>query len=90
MAGGGLGHVLRILLVEDDARIAGILKRGLQEEGHPPESCTSGVEAIEQAISTAYDVIILDWGLPGVDGISMLQNWRSRGLRTPVLMLIAR
>ena len=81
---------MRILLVEDETRMAQLLKRGLDEEGHIADVCTNGASALEQAMSVNYDVIVLDWALPGRDGVSVLRDWRERSLRTPVLMLTAR
>ncbi len=70
--------------------MARLLKRGLDEEGHSADVCVDGAAALEQALSIGYDVIVLDWALPDRDGVSVLRDWRSRGLRTPVLMLTAR
>lgn len=81
---------MRILLVEDDPRMATLLRRGLTEEGHQVDACARGGDAASQARSVRYDVIVLDWGLPDVDGVSLLRRWRERGLATPVLMLTAR
>jgi two-component system OmpR family response regulator len=66
------------------------LSRGLAEEGHQVDVCATGGEARTQAVDIAYDVILLDWSLPDVDGVTVLRDWRSRGLRTPVLLLTAR
>jgi len=81
---------MRILLVEDDPRMTTLLRRGLTEEGHQVDACARGGDAAGQAHSVRYDVIVLDWGLPDLDGISLLRRWRERGLATPVLMLTAR
>lgn len=70
--------------------MARMLTRGLAEEGHQVDACETGGAARVQALDVAYDVILLDWSLPDVDGISVLRDWRARGLRTPVLMLTAR
>ena len=66
------------------------LSRGLTEEGHRVDVCASGAAARAQALDIAYDVILLDWSLPDVDGVTLLRDWRGRGLRTPVLLLTAR
>ncbi len=66
------------------------LSRGLAEEGHQVDVCATGGEARTQALDIAYDVILLDWSLPDMDGVTVLRDWRSRGLRTPVLFLTAR
>jgi len=81
---------VRILLVEDEARMAQLIKRGLDEEGHIADICVNGSSALQQALSIPYDVIVLDWALPDLDGVSVLRDWRQHGLRTPVLMLTAR
>ncbi len=67
-----------------------MLTRGLSEEGHRVDACATGGTARVQALDVAYDVILLDWSLPDVDGVTVLRDWRARGLRTPVLVLTAR
>ena len=79
-----------ILLVEDDAGIAKAIVRGLVEEGHSVDHCARVDEAEKQLALIAYDLVVLDWGLPDGDGLSLLRRLRERGLRTPVLMLTAR
>lgn len=81
---------VRILVVEDDERMSRLVQRGLLEEGHQVDLCQRGGDAVLQAQAVAYDVIVLDWGLPDVDGVSVLRRWRERGIETPVMMLTAR
>jgi DNA-binding response OmpR family regulator len=81
---------VRILVVEDDERLVVLLQRGLREEGHDVDACTTSADALGQARTIAYDVILLDWMLPDGDGLSLLRSWRDRGVDTPVLMLTAR
>jgi len=81
---------MKLLLVEDEEKMARVLARGLAEEGHLVDVCPSGTQALSQALSIAYDVILLDWWLPDLDGVSVLREWRAKGLATPVLMLTAR
>lgn len=81
---------MKLLVVEDEERMARMLQRGLQEEGHQVDVCTSAQQALEQGEAIEYDVVLLDWGLPDADGVSVLRRWRERGVRTPVLMLTAR
>jgi DNA-binding response OmpR family regulator len=81
---------VKLLLVEDEAQMARLLQRGLSEEGHQVDVCARGGSALEQAAQVAYDVILLDWSLPDLDGVSVLRQWRESGLSTPVLMLTAR
>ncbi|MCA3016127.1 MAG: response regulator transcription factor [Myxococcaceae bacterium] len=81
---------MKLLLVEDEASMARLLLRGLSEEGHQVDVCARGEEALRQAVEIAYDVVLLDWSLPDLDGVSVLRRWREQGLGTPVLMLTAR
>jgi two-component system, OmpR family, response regulator len=81
---------MKILLVEDEERLARSVVRGLTEEGHTVDWCGLGDDAIAQGAAIAYDVVILDWMLPDLDGLSVLRTWRSAGLFTPVLMFTAR
>lgn len=81
---------MKILLVEDDARMGQLLRRGLVEEGHLVDICERGADAAVQVRTVAYDVVVLDWGLPDVDGVTVLRGWRAQGITTPVLMLTAR
>lgn len=67
-----------------------LLHRGLTEEGHVVDVCASAAQAVESVRYADYDVIVLDWGLPDADGLSLLRTWRGEGLSTPVLMLTAR
>ena len=81
---------MKIFVVEDEERMARLLERGLREEGHQIDLAANGAEALEQGLGVDYDVIILDWSLPEMDGVSLLRRWRERGLKTPVLLLTAR
>lgn len=81
---------MKLLLVEDEPKMARMLQRGLSEEGHEVDVCDRGEDARSQAAVVPYDVIILDWALPDADGLTLLRGWRGAGLRTPVLMLTAR
>ena len=81
---------MKLLLVEDEARVARTLARGLGEEGHQVDVCATGQTALEQGQAIDYDVVLLDWSLPDLDGVSVLRAWREAGLRTPVLLLTAR
>jgi two-component system, OmpR family, response regulator len=81
---------MRILVVEDETKLARLLVRGLTEAGHMVDACEKGEDAFLQAQAIAYDVVVLDWSLPDTDGVSVLRRWRERGLSTPVLMLTAR
>ncbi len=81
---------MKLLLVEDETRLARVIARGLTEEGHTVDACERGTDAIEQGLALDYDVAILDWSLPDADGLTVLRTWRSRGSTMPVLMLTAR
>ena len=81
---------MRVLLVEDDRKAARVLKRGLQEEGFAIDVAESGEVGHELACGNHYDVIVLDWLLPGRDGLSVCRELRGDGLTTPILMLTAR
>jgi len=81
---------MHILLVEDEARLAAAIRRVLQEEGHVVDAVDDGGDALLQAASEEYDVIILDVMLPGLDGYEVARRLRKAENTTPILMLTAR
>lgn len=81
---------MKILLVEDEDKLARFLLRGLREEGHGVDHCAFLEDARARLALLAYDVVILDWVLPDGDGVALLERMRRDGDRTPVLMLTAR
>lgn len=81
---------MRILIVEDDRRLADVLRRGLQEEGYTVDLSSDGDEVIELAGMTSYDAILLDVMLPGQNGLTIARKLRSGGITAPILMLTAR
>jgi DNA-binding response OmpR family regulator len=81
---------MRILLVEDEHKIASYVKRGLQESGYAVDAVFTGRDALDWIGAAPYDLIILDIMLPGIDGLTVCRELRLRGDRTPVLMLTAR
>lgn len=81
---------MRILVVEDEPKLARLLARGLAEEGHPADVAGTGEEALWMVDSGAYDAIVLDVMLPGLDGFAVCRRLRERKVWTPVLMLTAR
>jgi two-component system OmpR family response regulator len=81
---------MRVLLVEDDERLAGSLARGLRGEGYAVDVAGDGDDAVLQARVHDYDVVILDVMLPGQDGVSVCRTLRASGRWSPVLMLTAR
>ncbi len=81
---------MRILLVEDDRKAARLLARGLQEEGFVVDVVHSAEEGEDESFSMDYDLFVLDWMLPGKEGIVLCRDLRARGVQTPILMLTAR
>jgi two-component system OmpR family response regulator len=81
---------VRILIVEDEVKLAALLRRGLAEEAHAADVARSGEDALWMAQATEYDAIVLDLMLPGVDGIEVCRRLRVDGVWSPVLMLTAR
>lgn len=81
---------MRILVVEDDKKVGGFLKQGLQEEQYAVDVCRSGTDALHMAEISPYDVIILDIMLPGMDGITVCREMRQKAILTPILMLTAK
>ena len=83
---------MRILVVEDEARLADLLRRRLEEEGHAVDVAGSGEDALDWAAvaGSAYDAIVLDVMLPGIDGLAVCRAVRQRGIATPILLLTAR
>ena len=81
---------MRVLLVEDDRKIAADIARALEGAGHVVETVTDGKEAWFRGDTEDYGAIILDLGLPKLDGLSVLKRWRANGRRIPVLILTAR
>src|SRR5262245_25413996 len=81
---------MRILVVEDELKMASLLHRGLSEEGHAVDVARTGDDGVWMAHATEYDAIVLDLMLPGLDGVSVCRRWRENGVWAPVLMLTAR
>ena len=81
---------MKILIIEDDKHILSFLTRGFSEDGHLVESSMEGEEGEYMASMNAYDIIVLDWMLPGKNGLEILQNLRKKQIRTPIIMLTAR
>jgi len=83
-------RVVRVLVVEDDVKMAGLLRRGLGEEGLSADLARTGDDALWMADSAEYDAIVLDVMLPGTDGFAVCRRLREAGTWTPVLLLTAR
>jgi len=81
---------VKLLVVEDEAKLSRMLQRGLTEEGHQVDVCATGEDAFERLAQVPYDAVVLDWSLPDADGPTLLRRWRERGDAVPVLMLTAR
>jgi two-component system OmpR family response regulator len=81
---------MRILIVEDEVKLASLIRRGLREEGLLADVAIKGEDALWMAGSSEYDVIVLDVMLPGIDGLETCKRLRADGVRTPILMLTAR
>ncbi|MGN6586677.1 MAG: response regulator transcription factor [Solirubrobacterales bacterium] len=81
---------MRVLLVEDEVKMAALLRRGLGEQGFAVEVAGSGEEAVATAAANPYDAIVLDVMLPGIDGFEACRRMRAQGVWSPVLMLTAR
>lgn len=82
---------MRILVVEDEAKISASLCRGLAAEGYVTDAALDGDQAEAMTAGTEYDLILLDWMIPGrLDGPGLLKKWREAGVQTPILMLTAR
>jgi DNA-binding response OmpR family regulator len=82
--------VARILIVEDEHRIASFVAKGLRADGHLPTTVPDGREGLDHALSGDYDLVVLDIGLPGLDGFQVLDRLRSQGSHVPVIVLTAR
>jgi DNA-binding response OmpR family regulator len=81
---------MRVLVVEDEARVAGEIATALESLGFLAETVHDGLAAWELGSTEPYSTIILDLGLPGLDGLTLLRRWRDEGVRTPILILTAR
>ncbi len=81
---------MRVLVIEDEKRIADFLSRGLESGGYAVDVANNGANALELVHTTEYDLLILDLGLPDMDGLTLLQKVRNRKVSPPVLILSAR
>ena len=80
----------KILIIEDDAKTANAIRTGLRGEGYDATIAKTGEDGFFQLNAEPFDLVILDWMLPGRDGIEILKTLRARGTKTPVLLLTAR
>lgn len=82
--------VMRILVVEDDKKIASFVVNGLKQSGFAVDHCLDGEEALVMAETTPYDAAVVDLMLPKLDGLSLIQRLRGQGVRVPILILSAK
>jgi two-component system OmpR family response regulator len=81
---------VRVLIVEDEVKMAGLIRRGLRDDGMAADVAIKGEDALWMAAATEYDVVVLDVMLPGMDGFEVCRRLRADGVWAPVLMLTAR
>jgi len=79
-----------VLVAEDDAALRSVLERGLRENGYVVDTVSDGADALNFLRTYDYDVAVLDWRMPKMDGLEALEESRRKGVRTPILMLTAR
>ena len=85
-----LAEDMRILVVEDDNKIASFVAKGLKQAGYAVDRCADGEEALALAETTPYDAAVVDVMLPKLDGLSFIQRLRGQKIRTPVIILSAK
>ncbi|GBD96413.1 MAG TPA: response regulator transcription factor [Nitrospirae bacterium] len=81
---------MRILLVEDDKKIASFIVKGLREAGFAVDHAADGEDGLHLVLTTSYDAAVVDIMLPGVDGLGLIRQLRARGINTPVIILSAK
>jgi DNA-binding response OmpR family regulator len=81
---------MRILIVEDENKVASFIKRGLEEEQYEVQTAADGEEGLRLALEKSFDLVVLDWMLPKKDGLSVLKDLRENKNMTPVLILTAK
>jgi DNA-binding response OmpR family regulator len=84
------GGPVKVLVVEDDRKLGAFLGRVLSEEGYVADVCCNGLDAVAQAESGVYALAIVDWMLPGIDGLELVRRLRADGVGMPIVMLSAR
>ena len=81
---------MRILLVEDDVQVAGFVSKGLEEAGYKVDFVNNGLDGFAYGVNSYYDLCIVDIMLPGMDGFTLIEELRRRGVKTPILVLSAK
>jgi heavy metal response regulator len=81
---------MRILVIEDEKKVADFIRRGLKEEGYAVDLASDGEDGLFQAMEIAYDLILLDLMLPKLDGVSLCKRLRENNIQTPLIMLTAK
>lgn len=81
---------MRILIIEDEPGILNFLRQGLQEESYSVDTATSGPTGLEMALREPYDVLLLDWMIPGKSGVEVCREVRKAGIKIPIIFLTAR
>lgn len=86
---GSLDGGPRVLVIEDERKLAALIRKALNEQGMPADLASNGEDALQMAIATSYDVLLVDVNLPGIDGFEVCRRLRAQGVSTPILMLTA-
>ncbi len=81
---------MKVLIVEDEAKVASFVSKGLEEEGYDVDVAYDGREGLERLLASTYDIVLLDLMIPEIDGLEVLKRLRSRGVNTPVLIITAK
>jgi heavy metal response regulator len=81
---------MRVLVLEDDKKIASFVSRGLKEAGHAVDVAERGDDGLQLGLHNHYDVAIVDLMLPGLDGLGVIERWRAQKVKTPVIILSAK
>ncbi|WP_215224974.1 response regulator transcription factor [Echinicola shivajiensis] len=81
---------MKMLIIEDEPGIVKFLKQGFEEEGYMVESASDGTKGLDMAVSTDFDIILLDWMIPSISGIEVCRSFRKHNSKTPIIFLTAK